>query len=324
MHSMMRGEASSSHIAALLMILKTRGETAQDINTMLEVMLEYALSAPIAGNTVDTCGTGGDGAHTVNISTMAAIVIAAAGVKVAKHGNRAASSKCGSADVLEKLGVPLQTSAAAVAETAEQVGITFFFAQAFHPALAHIGPTRRELGVPTIFNILGPLANPARPRAQVVGVANLNMAPIVADVLATRGTSALVVRGHDGLDEISTAVKTSVWSTLSGQVERFDIDPTQFGIATPGADALTGGDSAFNADVVSDLFNGVQSEKILAIRDAVAINAAAGLVAYKNIDNPVTDFVTGLQREFIHALEVIDSGAALRKLEEWLAFEPSK
>jgi anthranilate phosphoribosyltransferase len=319
MESIMSGEATSAQIAAFVMGLRAKGENAHDIDAMLDVMLQHALPAHVAGVTVDTCGTGGDGAHTVNISTMAAIVVAASGYTVVKHGNRAASSKCGSADVLETLGVALDAEGPRVSEIAAECGITFFFAPMFHPALKHAGPTRREIGIPTAFNILGPLANPARPRAQVVGVANPAMAPIVAEVLRRRGTKALVVRGHDGLDELSTHAPSTVWVVLGESVEEITVDPADFGIQAPTADALAGGDAQFNAQVVSDLFAGKQSPKLQAVKDAVCFNAAAALVAADAVNDSSVDVRASLKANFAKAVSAVDSGAAARKLEEWIA-----
>ncbi len=319
MERIMSGEATSAQIAAFVMGLRSKGETPQDIDAMLEVMLQHALPAQVPGVTVDTCGTGGDGAHTVNISTMAAIVVAACGVTVVKHGNRAASSKCGSADVLETLGVALDSPADRVSEIAAECGITFYFAPMFHPALKHAGPTRREIGIPTAVNILGPLANPARPSAQVVGVANPVMAPIVAEVLHRRGTKALVVRGHDGLDELSTHTTSTVWVVIGDKVEEITINPLDFAIPAPTADALAGGDAQFNAQVVSDLFAGKVSPKLQGIKDAVCFNAAAALVAADAVSDDTIDVHTALRSNFEKAKAAIEDGSAAAKLEQWIA-----
>ena len=319
MESIMSGEATSAQIAAFVMGLRAKGETAQDIEALLEVMLKHAVPAHVAGVSVDTCGTGGDGAHTVNISTMAALVVAACGVTVVKHGNRAASSKCGSADVLETLGIALDLAAQRVSDIAAEVGITFYFAPNFHPALKFAGPTRRELGMRTAFNILGPLANPARPQAQVVGVADEKVAPLVAEVLAHRGTKAFVVRGDDGLDELSTHTSSTVWCVLDSKVTKMTLNPATFGIAAPSADALAGGDAQFNAQVVGDLFANKQSAKLHAIKDAVCLNAAAALVAADAVAQSPSDVVAALQTRFVDAQKAIESGAAALKLEEWVA-----
>ncbi|MEN9711726.1 MAG: anthranilate phosphoribosyltransferase [Actinomycetota bacterium] len=318
MRQMMAGDATSAQVAAFVTALRAKGETAGDISALVDVMLEHALSANVAGLTVDTCGTGGDGAHTVNISTMAAVVVAASGLTVVKHGNRAASSKCGSADVLEALGVRLDLPAEAVSEVAHIAGITFYFAQAFHPALRHVGPARREIGIPTVFNVLGPLANPARPTAQVLGVANEKLAPVMAEVLHRRGTKALVVRGNEGLDELSTHGVSTIWNVLGSEVTVSEFDPASLDIAQPAADALAGGDAQFNATVMSDLFEGVSTPKLDAVRDAVCLNAAAALVAAEAVNVDVTNINEALTRNFAKAKELIESGAAKSKLELWI------
>ncbi|MEY2634641.1 MAG: anthranilate phosphoribosyltransferase [Actinomycetota bacterium] len=319
MEQMMSGDASPSQISAFLTALRAKGETPTDVSALVDVMLEHAVPAPVSGITVDTCGTGGDGAHTVNISTMAAIVVAALDVTVIKHGNRAASSKCGSADVLAELGVPLDIDPAKAVDVANNVGITFLFAQAFHPALRHVGPTRREIGIPTVFNILGPLANPARPTAQVVGVANAAIAPMIAEVLRVRGTRALVVRGHDGLDELSIATSSTMWSVLGDEVVEIIFDPRTLGIAVPSEDALLGGDAAFNADVARRLFAGEVSGKFEHIRDAVCLNAAAALVAVEAVSTPHLNVHESLQAKFELAKSAVADGAAQAKLEQWIA-----
>jgi anthranilate phosphoribosyltransferase len=286
-------------------------------------MLNHSLEAHVAGVTVDTCGTGGDGAHTVNISTMAAVVVAAAGFTVVKHGNRAASSKCGSADVLETLGVRLDLAPQRVSDVAAECGITFYFAQLFHPALKHAGPTRREIGIPTAFNILGPLANPARPKAQVVGVANPVMAPIVAKVLAMRGTKALVVRGEDGLDEMSTHTATHVWNVLGDKITEFTVNPSDFGIDAPTADALAGGDAQFNAQVMTDLFANVDTPKLRGVKDAVCLNAAAALVAADAVTEVPSDVVAALKNRFADAKKIVEDGLAAKTLAAWIAASSS-
>lgn len=324
MEQMMQGEATSAQIASFVTALRAKGETPADVSALVDVMLEHAMPAPVHGVTVDTCGTGGDGAHTVNISTMAAIVVASLGITVVKHGNRAASSKCGSADVLAELGVRLDVSPEVAVEVANKVGITFLFAQAFHPALRHVGPARREIGIPTVFNILGPLANPARPTAQVVGVANAAVAPMMAEVLRVRGTKALVVRGHDGLDELSIASMSTIWSVLGDEVEEMIFDPKAFGIAQPTADALLGGDAQFNADVARKLFAGEVAGKFEHIRDAVCLNAAAALVAVEAVHNSHVDVLETLSAKFEIAKAAVADGSASKKLAGWIQAIPAE
>jgi anthranilate phosphoribosyltransferase len=318
MTQIMEGGATAGQISAFLVALRAKGETAADVDALLDVMLQFSTPLEVNQPVVDTCGTGGDNAHTVNISTMAAIVVAACGGKVVKHGNRAASSKCGSADLLEALGLSMELDVKQVAENLNRAGITFCFAPTFHPAMRFAGPVRKELGVPTVFNILGPLANPARPNAQVVGVANPKFVRTVAEVLHRRGIKALVVRGHDGLDEISTSAPTEVWSALGNELSMFTFDPTEFGLIAPNLTALAGGDAEFNARAARDLFAGERSEIIDAIADAVAINAAAALVALSAVDAEVNNPFAALKLHYNEALAAIRDGRAAKVLEAWI------
>src|SRR4051812_8409004 len=288
MNEAMTGEASPVQLAGFVTALRAKGETDDEVLGLAEAMLEHAPPLHVAGPVVDTCGSGGDRAHTVNISTMAAIVVAAAGARVVKHGNRAASSACGSADLLEALGVAVDLGPEGVASCVDEVGIGFCFAPVFHAGMRHAATTRRELGVPTVFNFLGPLTNPARPTAQAVGVSDLRMAPIVAGVLAARGVSALVFRGDDGLDELSTATTSQVWCVDSGELTQRVVDPLQLGIRSPQPDALRGADAAFNAEVARRVLGGEAG----AVRDAVLLNAAAALVAH---DKQTGDLDNGLR-----------------------------
>jgi anthranilate phosphoribosyltransferase len=319
MANIMRGDATAAQIAGFLVALKSKGETAADVDALLDVMLDFSEPLETDLKVVDTCGTGGDNAHTVNISTMAAITVAACGGKVVKHGNRAASSKCGSADLLEALGLPMDLSPDAVAENLERVGITFCFAPTFHPAMRFAGPIRKELGIPTIFNILGPLANPARPAAQVVGVANPKFVQTVAQVLHRRGIKALVVRGSDGLDEISTSAPTEIWSALGSELTRFEFDPAEFGLIAPSLTALAGGDAQFNADAARALFAGERDEIVDAIADAVAINAAAALVCLKAVDREINNPLAELKLTYEEAIAAIRDGRGAKVLQEWIS-----
>lgn len=317
------GEATPAQIAGWLVALRARAVDATDLNVLLDVMMEHAVRIEVPGVTVDTCGTGGDGAHTVNISTMAAIVTAAAGYTVVKHGNRAASSRCGSADLLEHVGIKLDLSPAEVVRVAETAGITFCFAPAFHPAARFAGPVRRELGIRTAFNVLGPLANPASVKAQVVGVSDIDTAPVVVEALHARGVKAIVFRGQDGLDEISVHAPTDLWLALDGDVQRTTINPADFGIAELPADALRGYDAEFNANRMHELFAGERDEQLEGTRQAVALAAAAAMLASRAVTEPVTDPVAGLQAEHERALELIDSGKAAQQLAAWIAAMPS-
>jgi anthranilate phosphoribosyltransferase len=318
MTQIMEGNATAAQISAFLIALRAKGETAADVDALLDVMLRFSTPLNVNQPVVDTCGTGGDNAHTVNISTMAAVVVAACGGKVVKHGNRAASSKCGSADLLEALGLRMDLDVEKVESNLLRAGITFCFAPTFHPAMKFAGPVRKELGVPTVFNILGPLANPARPSAQVVGVANPKFVKTVAEVLHRRGIKALVVRGHDGLDEISTSAPTEIWSALGDELTSFVFDPTEFGLVAPNLTALAGGDAEFNAQAARDLFAGVRSDIIDAIADAVAINAAAALVALSAVKSEVTNPFAALKLHYNDAIAAIRDGRAARVLEDWI------
>ena len=318
MHEIMSGAATPAQIAAFVVGLRMRGESAEDIAALVDVMLEFSVRIDPHGPALDTCGTGGDGAHTVNISTMAAVLLAAADVRVVKHGNRAASSKCGSADVLEALGVKIDLSPERTQAVFDEIGLTFCFAPTFHPALRHAGPTRREIGIPTIFNFLGPLANPAQPSAQIVGVADAKRAPLLAEVLRLRGTKAIVVRGNDGLDEASIFAPTTCWATwIDGP---FTIEPAELGIAAHAADSLTGGDAAFNADIARRLLGGEVGGRLAAVADAVALNAALALVAWRAATGtPCTDPHAETRTAFAELRKQLASGAAGRTLADWAA-----
>jgi anthranilate phosphoribosyltransferase len=312
MSEIMAGAASSAQIAAFAIALRAKGETAEEISGLVDGMLSYAAPLTLAGRLVDTCGTGGDRAATVNISTLAALVVRGAGATVVKHGNRAASSACGSADLLEELGVVIDLPPDAVASCVAEAGIAFCFARVFHPALRHAGDARAEIGVPTFFNILGPLANPARPGAQAVGVAHEPLAAVMADVLAGRGTDALVFRGTDGLDELSIHAPSRVWVVTGGSVREDSLDPQALGIARAPAEALKGGDAAFNAAISRRFLDGEPGP----VRDAVLLNAAAGLVAHDGPSaEPVADQV---KAALPRAAESLDSGAAAAALAAWV------
>lgn len=312
MNLMMRGEATDAQIAGFAVALRAKGETVEEITGLVRMMYEHANVIEVPGETVDIVGTGGDGAKTVNISTMSAIVIAGTGAKVVKHGNRAASSASGASDVLEKLGVNLELTTKRVAEVAEEAGITFCFAVKFHPALRHVGAARGQLGIRTVFNALGPLTNPARVKAQAVGVADPRMAPIVAGVFAERGNSSLVFRGDDGLDELTITSTSRVWVVRDGKVTEETFDPRDVGIDLVPIEALRGADSTYNADVARRLLDGETGP----VRDAVLLNSAAALVALSPGGGPLADQIrVGMAK----AAEAIDSGAAKRTLERWVA-----
>ncbi|MGS2587447.1 anthranilate phosphoribosyltransferase [Streptomyces hebeiensis] len=311
MDRIMSGEATDAQIAGFAVALRAKGETVAEINGLVRAMYAHANLIDVPGRSVDIVGTGGDGAKTVNISTMSSIVVAGTGAKVVKHGNRAASSASGASDVLEQLGVNLELSPRRVAEVAQEAGITFCFAVKFHPALRHVAPARKELGIRTTFNFLGPLTNPARVRAQATGVADARMAPIVAGVLAERGSTALVFRGDDGLDELTTTATSRVWVVRDGKASEEPFDPRQVGLDLVPVDALRGADAAYNANVARRLLAGEQGP----VRDAVLLNAAAALVA---LDPTGDSLELQLSAGIARAAESIDSGAAGRVLEAWV------
>ncbi|HEY8986028.1 MAG TPA: anthranilate phosphoribosyltransferase [Streptomyces sp.] len=311
MDRIMRGEATDAQIAGFVVALRAKGETVEEITGVVRAMYEHANTIEVSGRTVDIVGTGGDGAKTVNISTMSALVVAGTGAKVVKHGNRAASSSSGSSDVLEKLGVNLELPPQRVEEVAEEAGITFCFAVKFHPALRHVAAARGQLGIRTVFNALGPLTNPARVKSQAVGVADPRMAPMIAGVLADRGNSSLVFRGDDGLDELTTTSTSRVWIVGDGKVTEERFDPRDVGIELVPVEALQGGDPSYNAEVARRLLAGEQGP----VRDAVLLNSAAALVAL----NPGTGTLAEqLSEGMAKAAESIDSGAARETLDRWV------
>ena len=315
MGEIMAGSATPAQIAGFAVALRTKGETPGELGGLVEAMLTRAvpvhLPEDVRTTALDVVGTGGDLAHTVNISTMAALVVAGAGVRVVKHGNRAASSSCGTADVLEQLGVPLDLAPEQVARCVTEAGIGFCFAARFHPGMRHTGPVRREIGVPTAFNFLGPLTNPARPRAGAVGCFDKRMAPVMAAVFAARGDSAIVVRGEDGLDEFSTGAPTRVWVAQQGTVTESVLDATELGVPRATLADLRGGDAVYNADVVRRLLAGETGP----VRDAVLVNAAVALATQGPLDG---DLYEVLRANLDRAAEAVDSGAAAAALERWL------
>jgi anthranilate phosphoribosyltransferase len=311
MGEILSGEATSAQIAGFAVALRTKGETIPEVTGLVDAMFQHASPISIPGRFLDIVGTGGDRSMSVNISTMAAIVAAGAGAKVVKHGNRSASSKAGTADVLEQLGIRLDLPAVRVAELADEVGITFLFAAAFHPALRHAGPTRSELGIGTTFNFLGPLANPTRPAANAVGTADPTMAPVLAGVFANRGVDAWVFHGNDGLDELTTTTTSRVWAVVDGGVDSFTIDPLAYGIPRATAADLRGGDAAHNADVVRRLLAG----EVGPVRDAVVLNAGAALAVH---DAAAGSVEQRLEAGLAKARASLDSGAAQAVLQRWV------
>ena len=312
MSQIMTGEVTPVQVAGFLVALRAKGETPDEVSGLAAMMVECANPVPPVGEALDIVGSGGDRAHTVNISTMSAIVAAASGVRVAKHGNRAASSSCGAADLLEELGVAIDLDGAGVAACVERAGIGFCFAPVFHPGFRFAGVARRELGIGTVFNFLGPLTNPAKPTAHAVGVADPRMASVVASVLAKRGSRALVFRGDDGLDELTTTTTSSVWVVSGGEVTTVKLDPTDLGLAPVARGDLRGGDAAYNAEVARSLLAGDRGP----VRDTVLLNAAAGVVAFEGPD--ASRLVEQLSAAMQTCAAAIDDGSAAAKLDTWV------
>jgi anthranilate phosphoribosyltransferase len=312
MDEVLSGQATAVQIAGFAVALRAKGETVDELQGLVDAMYEHATPLSVPGRVLDVVGTGGDRSFSVNISTMAAIVAAGAGAPVVKHGNRSASSKAGSADVLEQLGIRLDLSADEVARVAEEAGITFCFAAAFHPALRHAATARSELGIGTTFNFLGPIANPARPDAQAIGCADRRMAPVMAGVFARRGVDAWVFRGDDGLDELTTTTTSSLWAVSGGEVVEHTLDAAELGIPRGTAEGLRGRDAAYNADVVRRLLAGETGP----VRDAVLLNAGAALAVHAAEPGSIQErLVAGIVR----ATEAVDTGSAQATLERWVA-----
>ena len=325
MDAILHGEVPDAQIAALVVGMRVRGEIPEEIHGMVDMMMKHAVAVTADRMAVDVVGTGGDGSHSVNISTMAALVVAGTGTPVLKHGNRAVSSKTGTADVLEYLGVAVPLPTATVSSCLANAGIAFCFAPEHHPALKYAGPVRRELGIPTVFNVLGPLANPGQPAAALIGCADLRLAPVLAQVQQTRGKHSIIVRGDDGLDELTTATTSQIWDVTSGEVIHSVFDPRALGLTIADPEELRGGDAAFNAQVVKDILDARTDGKYQAIRDVVVLNAAAALVAF---DASVKDYRYGsvalpvaqrIYNALPDAYDSIDSGSAASILSVWVS-----
>ncbi|MFJ2758539.1 anthranilate phosphoribosyltransferase [Nocardioides sp. NPDC087217] len=312
MGEILSGEATPSQIAAFAVALRAKGETVDELAGVADGMLAKANPIFVPGRVLDIVGTGGDRSFSVNISTMSAIVAAGAGAKIVKHGNRSASSKSGSADVLEALGIRLDLDVSRVGEVAEEAGITFLFAAAFHPAMRHAAAARREIGIATVFNLLGPLTNPARPASSAIGCADASAAPVMAGVFARRGVDAWVFRGDDGLDELTTTTTSHVWMVSQGVVTEATVEPLDHGIGRATAEDLRGDDAAYNAAVVRRLLAGEKG----AVRDAVVLNAGAALAVHDAGSGSVDERLAG---GIARAADAIDSGAAQGVLDRWVA-----
>ena len=312
MDEVLTGNATPAQIAGFVVALRAKGETTDEVTGLAEAMLAHANPISVRGRLLDVVGTGGDRSMSVNISTMSAVVAAGAGVPVVKHGNRSASSKSGSADVLEALGIRLDLPVDRVAEVAAEAGITFCFSAAFHPAMRHAAVPRRELGIGTTFNFLGPLTNPARPAANAIGCADARMAPVMAGVFARRGVDAWVFRGDDGLDELTTTTTSQVWLVRDGEISTATLEPGDHGLARATADDLRGGEPAYNAEVVRRLLAGDKGP----VRDAVLLNAGAALAVHAAGEGTLDEqLAAGIER----AREAVDSGAARATLDRWVA-----
>jgi len=328
MQQLMAGTASEGEMEEFLLSLRAKGENVVELSGFVDVMLENALEIPVSNDAIDIVGTGGDQLGTVNISSMAAIVAAACGYPVLKHGSRSASGKTGSSEMLEELGIRLDLTPAQLANVFQRAGITFFFAPMFHPSLKNVGPTRKKLGIPTTFNFLGPLANPAQPIATALGVANETMAPLLASEMASRGRTALVFRGSDGLDELTTTGKSQIWVVFGGKVVEFSFDPADLGIQRSSVDQLLGGDAVDNAATARGIFGqdiDFKGEK-RPIQDIVALNAAAGMAAYelsKLTSISEFDLMVSLKRHYDQAQLAMNNGTALAKLNEWVELSQS-
>ena len=327
MTEILQERATEAQTAAFMFGLKVRGESAAEVSSLAGVMLAHAnLVPPTHGHQVilDIVGTGGDGSHSVNISTMAALVAAAGGTPVIKHGNRAVSSSTGAADVLEELGVVIDLGADQVALVAREVGIAFCFAPRHHPAMRFAAPARKQLGIPTVFNILGPLTNPAQANAGLIGCANPDLAPIMAQVLLDRGVKAMVVRGEDGLDEISLSAPTRIWDVTSGQLVESVVTPADFGIADFNSENLRGGDRKRNAELTRKVLGGEpagdDSARVAAIRQSVAVNAAAALAIADSVINTANaQSVAQRINQFLPSADkALNDGSAWQLLQRWI------
>src|SRR5688572_7646807 len=305
MAEILEGAASPAQIAAFIVALRMKGETVTELRGMVDAMLDASTRVELdtSGPVIDVVGTGGDRAHTINVSTISALVVAGAGGRVCKHGNRAASSACGAADLLEALGVAIELGPEGVARCVAEAGMGFCFAPRYHPAMRHAGPSRRDLGIPTAFNILGPLSNPGRVRRYLIGVADLRMAERMAGVLQAKGAErALIVHGGDGLDELTTTGPSTVVELDDGVVSTWEVQPADFGLRRVDREDLVGGDAAVNADLARRVLAGEPGPH----RDIVSLNAGAGLLVAGLAD----DLAAGIEA----AREAIDSGAAVAAL----------
>ena len=320
MREIMSGEASEAQMGAFIIALRAKGETVEELAGLVDVMLENSVLLETGSDAVDIVGTGGDMFGTVNISSMASIVAASTEIPVLKHGSRSASGKTGASEMLEVLGIRLDLSPQQVTKVFEQAGITFFFAPVFHPAMRHVGPVRKQIGIPTTFNFLGPLANPVQPIATALGVSDEKGAPLMAEELRQRGRTGLVFRADDGMDELSTCSENSIWEVVDGDITHHRVSTSDLEIKQAKIEQLIGGDAKQNAKITTDLLSSVSFDNSEQIKDMVALNAAAGLVAYDLAKDPTSakvDIKDRLKQKYRQCIEAIDSGKSLTKLEEW-------
>lgn len=311
LNSILRDEADIESVKTFLLALSAKGESASEVVALVEELYKHSAPISIQERAVDTVGTGGDGFHTINISSTAAIVAAAAGARVVKHGSRAVSSKSGASDFYASLGIAHDLNGAGVEETVRELGIGFCFAPVFHPAMRFVAPARKELGVPTVFNFLGPLANPAKPKAIALGVANQRILSVMAQVMASKGCDGFIFRGDDGLDEITLNGTTTLLAIGGAQIIREQIDAKDFGIDNAPLSAIVGGDGAENAAISMAIFKGEKG----APRDVVLLNAAVTIAAFEgDLELPVQERIS---QGLIRATKAIDSGAALDLVSKW-------
>ncbi len=318
MTAVMNGEVSDAQLAGFLVALRVKGESVDEVVGFRDAILSAALPLDISTDAVDIVGSGGDPVGVLNVSSIASVVVAAAGVPVIKHGNRAASSKSGANDVLTALGIDISLSPERVATVFAEIGVTFINAMVFHPGFKNAGPVRSQLGIPTIFNVLGPLCNPARPEANALGMANASRIPLAVGLFQQRGATALVYRGEDGIDKVTTTGHTHVVEVTRGSVTQHDFDPREIGFAYSTLDAIRGGDPAENAATAKRVLAGEKS----AARDIIVLNSAAGIVAHKlshNVSERDRAFVERMAEAVEIAEHSIDSGAAEAKLHAWVA-----
>lgn len=313
---LMNGNAQDATVGAVLATEQQLGLTAPEIAGASKAMVAHAVPLDVAGETTDIVGTGGDGAHTVNLSTMGAVVAAATGITIVKHGNRAASSKCGAADVLEELGLPLNLKPEAVAAIGNEVGITFAFAKTFHPAMRYVGPIRAALGIPCVFNVLGPLTNPAHPQHVAIGCADRRLSPLMAHVYASRGQTGMVYTSHEGLDEMAPTGPITVWEFRNGtEIVEQEFDPTtELDLAPVTVEDLRGGEPAYNAQAMLNFLNGED----VSFRTTALLNAASAIVADGNHVDESAMLAERFRDAYLQAQEAVDSGRALALLNRWI------